>query len=80
MRLPCTDNEQGGKNGIDKNKDLSVFADKRLDEINNSMSTLTSRVDDIDKRLEELESMEDFEEFHGEVQVAMNSVVVNVNK
>ena len=68
------------KKGKDKNKDLMVLVYERLTEIDNSIATLTGRVDDLEKHLEELESMGDFEELHGEVQVAVNSVVVNVNK
>jgi len=50
---------------------LAFLVDKRLTEINNSMATPTGRVDDIEKHLEELESMGDFEELRGEVQVAV---------
>jgi len=75
-----TGNEQGGKKGKDKNKDLSVLVDNRLAKINNSMTTLMGRVDDMDKRLKELEFMRDFEELRGEVQVAVNFTVANVNK
>jgi len=53
--------------------------EERLTEINNSMTTLMDRVDDMDKRLEELESIRDFEELCREVQVAVNSVIANVN-
>jgi len=43
--------------GKGKNKDFALLVDERLAEINNSMATLTGRVDDIEKRIEELESM-----------------------
>jgi len=42
--------------------------DERLAKINNSMTTLMGRVDDMEKYLEQLESMGDFEEFYGEVK------------
>ena len=73
-------NPQGGKKGKDKNKDLAVLMDKRFADINNSRATLTDRVDDMEKPLKELESMGDFEEHRGEVQVAMNVMLVDVNK
>ena len=60
--------QQGGKKGKDKNKDLSVLVDDKLAEINHSMSTLTGKVDDMEKRIEELESMGDIEEFRAEMQ------------
>jgi len=75
-----TSNKQGGKKGKYKNKDLVVLVDERAAEINNSMGTLMGMVDDMEKHLEELESMGDFEEFRGEVQAAVNFVVVDVNK
>ena len=82
MALSVTDasNSQGGKKDKDKNKDLAVLVDERLAEINNFMATLTGRVDDMEKQLEELECMGNFEELCGEVQAAINSVMVNVNQ
>jgi len=71
---------QGRKKGKDKNKDLAVLMDERLAENNNYMATLTGRVDDMEKHLEELEFMGDFEELHGKVQAAVNSVVADINK
>jgi len=59
--------QQGGKNGKDKNKDLAVLKNERLMKINNSMTTLMGMVDDMEKRLEELESMGDFKELREEV-------------
>jgi len=70
MALSVTDAnnpQQGGKKSKDKNKDLSVLVDENLVEINHSMSDLTGRVDDVEKRIEELKSMGDFEELCGEV-------------
>ena len=52
---------------------------ERLAEINNSMATLRGTVDDMEKHLEKLGSMGDFEELRGEVQAAVNSMVINVN-
>jgi len=57
-----------------------VLVDERLAKINNSMATLTGRVDDMEKHIEKLESMGDFEEFRGEVQAAANFIVANVTK
>jgi len=53
--------QQGGEKGKCKNKDLSVLVDERLTKIKNSMTTLTDRVYDMDKLLEELKSIGDFE-------------------
>ena len=72
--------QQGGKKGKDKNKDLAVLVDDKLTEVNNSILTLTGRVDEMEKRIEELESEGDLEELRGEMQVAVNFVVVDVNK
>jgi len=44
---------------------LSVLADERLVRIN-SMGTQTCKVDDMEKLLEELDFMRDFEEVRGE--------------
>ena len=38
------------------------------------------RVDDMDKRIKKLESMGDFDELCGQVQVAVNSMVADVNE
>jgi len=48
--------QQGGKKGNDKNKrkDLVVLTDERLAEINNFMTILTGKVDDMEKCLKEL--------------------------
>ena len=73
-------NTQGGKKSKDKNKDLAVLVDERLAKITSSMATLTSRVDDMEKHLEKLESIRDFEELRGEVQVVINSMLANVNQ
>ena len=48
-------------------------------EINNSVATLMSRMDDMEKHLKELEATGEFEELQGEVQAAINSVVPNVD-
>jgi len=57
-----------------------VLLDNRLTEINNFMSTLMGRVDDMDTHVEELESIGDFNELHEEIQVVVNSVLAGVNK
>jgi len=59
--------QQGGKKGKDNNKDLLVLVDHKLAEINHSMSNLTGRLDDMEKRIEELESTRDFKEFRVEM-------------
>jgi len=71
--------QQGGKKGKDKNKDLAVLVNDKLAEVNDSIITLTGRVDEIKKRIEELDSEGDLEELRGEMQVAVNSVVADVN-
>jgi len=58
---------------------LAVPVDERLVEINNSVATLMSRMDDMEKHLKELEATGDFEELQGEVQATINSVVPNVD-
>jgi len=58
---------------------LAVPVDERLVEINNSVATLRSRMDDMEKHLKELEATGEFEELQGEVQAAINSVVPNVD-
>ena len=73
-------NPQGGKKCKDKNKDLAVLVDERLVEINNSMAALMDRMDNIEKHLEELEFIRDFKVLRGEVQVAVNAMVADVNK
>ena len=60
-------NLQGGKKGKDKKKDFVVLVDERLVKINNSMATLTGRVDEMGNHLKELKSMGDFEELRREV-------------
>jgi len=75
-----TSNQQGSKKGKDKNKDLAVLVNEKLAEVNNSIITLTGRVDKIEKHIEELESEGDLEELCGEMQVAVNSIVANVSK
>jgi len=72
--------QQGGKKSKDKNKDLSVLVDDKLAEINHSMSNLTGKVDDMEKRIEELESTGDLEEFHAEMQEAVKSLASNVDE
>jgi len=70
MALSVTDagnSQQGGKKGKDKNKDWSVLVDDKLAEINHSLSDITGRADDMEKRIEELESMGNFEEFRAEM-------------
>ena len=82
MALSVTDvgNPQGGKKSNDKNKDSAVLVDEWLAEITNAMATLMGRVDDMEKHLEELGSMGDFEELRGKVQVVVNSMVADVNE
>ena len=72
--------QQGGKKGKDKNKDLAILVDDKLAEVNDFIITLTGRVDEMEKRIEELKSEGDLEELCGEMQVAINSVVADVNK
>ena len=47
--------QQGGKKGKDKNKDLAVLVDDKLTEVNNSIITLTGRMDEMKTRIKELE-------------------------
>ena len=75
-----TGNQQGGKKGKDKNKDFAVLVDDKFVKVNNSIITLTGRVDEMEKRIEELESKGNLEELCGEMQVAVNSIVADVNK
>ena len=72
--------QQGGKKGKDKNKDLAVLVDDKVAEVNDSIITLTGRVDEMEKHIEEFESDGDLEELRGEIQVAVNSIVADVNK
>ena len=72
--------QQGGKKGKDKNKDLAVLVDDKFTEVNNSIITLTGRMDEMDTRIKELESEGDLEELRGEMQVAVNFVMAYVNK
>jgi len=60
--------QQGGKKSKDKTKDLMVLVEDRLAEFTNSMSALTGRVEDMDKYIEELEIIGDWDELHGEMQ------------
>lgn len=70
-----TGNQQGGKKGKGKNKNAMGLVEELLVEINSTMCALTGRVDDMDKRLEELESKGDIEKLHREMQATINSVV-----
>lgn len=72
-----TGNQQGGKKGKGKgkNKNAMGLVEELLVEINSTMSALTGRVDDMDKRLEELESKGDIEKLRREMQATINSVV-----
>ena len=54
-----------GKKGKDKNKDMMVLMDDGLMGFNSTMSTLTDKVEDMDKQIEELESVRDIEELCG---------------
>ena len=72
--------QQGGKKGKDKNKDLSVFVDSKLAKINHSMSDLMGRVDDMEKRIEELKSTMNFEEFHADMQEVVKSLASNADE
>ena len=49
-------------------------------EFNTTMSTVTARVEDMDKSTEELQSEGDMEELRGETQVAVNSVVADFKR
>ena len=69
-----------GKNSKDKNEELSVLVDDKLAEINDSIVTLMGCVDEMEKRIEELEFEGDFEELRGEMQAAVNSMAANVTK
>ena len=59
---------------------MAVLVNDKLAEVNNSIITLTSRVDEMETRIKELESEGDLEELRGEMQLAVNSVVADVNK
>jgi len=48
--------QHGGNKGKDKTKATTVLVEDRLTEFTNTMSTLTGRVKDIDKRIKELQS------------------------
>lgn len=72
--------QQERKKGKDKNKDLSVLVNDKLAKINHSMSDLMGRVDNMEKRIEELESTGDFEEFRAEMQEAVKSFASNVDE
>ena len=68
------------KKGKDKNKDMVSLVDERLAKINDYMATLTSSVDDMDKRIEEPKSMGEFEGLLGDMQAVVNSMIAGVNK
>ena len=53
--------QQGGKKGKDKSKELEVLVDDKLVEVNNSIVTLTGRVDEMETRIKELESEGDLD-------------------
>jgi len=63
-----TNNHQGWKKGMNKNKNMVVLVDKRHTEINNYMAR--GRVDDMDKTLEDLESIGDVEELRGDNELS----------
>lgn len=54
--------QQATKKSKEKNKDLVAFLEERLAEINATIFAIMGRVEDVEKRIEELESMEDPEE------------------
>jgi len=64
--------QQGGKEYKDNNRELSILVDDRLAEINDSIVTLTGRVDEMEKRIEELKFEGDVEELCREMQAAVN--------
>jgi len=80
LSMNDVDNPQGEKKGKDKNKDLAVFVDERLVGINNPMATLTTRVDDMNKHLEERESMGDFDSASRRGASDGELVIADVNK
>ena len=59
---------------------MAILVDDKLTEVNNSIFNLTGRVDEMGTRIKELESEGDLEELRGEMQVAVNSVVADVNR
>ena len=59
---------------------MAVLVDDKLTEVNDSIITPTGRVDEMEKHIEELESEGDSKELRGEMQVAVNSVMADVNK
>lgn len=78
---PSTRGKKGmDKKGMDKTKtkDVMVIVKDRLTEFTNSMSALTSRVEGMNKRSKKLKSMGDMDELRGEMQVAMSSMVAEV--
>jgi len=82
MALSVTDTnpQQGGRKGKDKTKYVMVLVEDRLAEFTNTMSALTSRVEDRDKPIEELQSTGDMDELREEMQAAVSSVVANFKK
>jgi len=66
--------QQGGKKDKDKaNKDAMGLV-----EVNAFVSTLTGRVEDMEKHIEELESEVDMDELREEMQSAMTSIIVDL--
>jgi len=59
---------------------LAILVYNRLAEINDFIVTITGRVDEMEKRIEELESEGNVEERRGEMQVVVNSMATNVTK
>jgi len=72
-----TGNQQGGKKGKGKNQNTLGLVEELLVEINSTMSALACRVDDMHKRLEELESKGDIEKLHREMQATIKNSVVD---
>jgi len=77
--IDASNPQHGGKKGKDRNKDLAVLVDDKLAEVNGSIMTLTGRVNEMENRIKELVSEGDLEELRGEMQAAMNFIVVDVN-
>jgi len=59
---------------------MSILADDKLAEINHSILALTARVDDMQKRIEELESTRNIEEFYAKMQEAAKSLASNADE
>ena len=58
---------------------MITLVEDSLAKFNTTVSTLMGRVKDIDKRIQELGSMQNMEQLRGELQATMNSVVVDFN-